>query len=239
MSDLTPATLAALQSGHLPSDTLAGLLDDWIGPCRVLADGRRMAGVVADTSGEGGVRILLLAVYRQVWVQTGDLGRVTLESDRPEVRSQIARVMAARGTPIWHLLPTSEGGTLPASYVEHSAALIACSVARVAVGLGPVVDVLGPYRYGCRPAFRNPKHDMASVSAPFARMGGAALTVAKKRAKGTVVPWRWTFGAFPEMVTGTASDEAGGKSAADAAALAAGFALAADALVLPWPVAHV
>lgn len=249
---LTPSLLAQLHAFTVPADSLAGVLEDWIGPCRVPFNGRRMAGVVADTSGEGGIGILLLATNRQVWVPNSSLGRITLEMDRPESRLQVATVLGrgercdncagngrtepgvdcarctARGylrlpSPVRHLLD-GPLGDLPAEMAGHSAELIACSVARVLVGLGPVAGVLEEWREDRWTWYRDGLE------------GHQRVWVFKTREGVEPDGNGWALGRPTKR--GPRGPETGalGKSAADRASLAAGFAyVEGGMLVAPWP----
>jgi hypothetical protein len=149
--------------------------------------------------------------------------------------------------PVRHLLPAQEMGDLPPEHPEWSPGLLACSAWRVSVGLNPVVGILGEYSrsHGTRNrsvisgkgggwGFVLRVFDSARELADVRTQGGSFEDFPGWRCapgeidKPAPLWWKSSFG--PE--TGDA-----GKAAADAAALAAGFALAnADGtLTLPWP----
>ena len=119
--------------------------------------------------------------------------------------------------PAWHLLPVALGGTLPNEYAEHSPALLACHAQRVAAGFPGLLGMLSSVELYDHPPVR-PRWD---------RRGNTGLLTWCVRDLGWVVDGA---GDGPEI------GEAG-KSCADAAAIAAGYALLdADGLRLP-PVA--
>jgi hypothetical protein len=163
---------------YVMANALPGLLTGWRGPVSMdwHIDGEApfvAEGVVLSThTALDGERVVWYCDDRRIGRDNRSPVFLRLDLRRPEVRSQIARVLASpvcprcggtskvetiygcpdcsetgkrTPTPIWHLLPTTEGGTLAAEYAAHSAALIACSVARVAVGLGVVRGVLGAW----------------------------------------------------------------------------------------------
>jgi hypothetical protein len=163
---------------YVMANALPGLLTGWRGPVsmdwHIDGEGPFVAeGVVLSTHAAlDGERVVWYCDDPRIHRDNRSPMFLRLDLRRPEVRSQIARVLAAgqrepcercdRGgagcyecvmggdrppwlrkpAPIWHLLPTTEGGTLPAGGDQHAPGLVACSVARVAAGLAPVVGVV-------------------------------------------------------------------------------------------------
>ena len=131
---------------------------------------------------------------------------------RPEARNRLCVVLAARGSPAWHLLPVAEGGSLPAEYAHYSAALLACHATRVAAGMGGIVDVLPSWRW------------ISKYGRHWRR--GDTLDVRERDvlSEGWHAGWRCRR---ERCAAGPETGEAG-KFAADAAALVAGYALLDD-----------
>lgn len=134
-------------------------------------------------------------------------------------RAHVARLMAVGldgvrpPAPAWHILPSGETATpLPPEWAPHAPALLACHVARVAAGLPGVRRALPPWEQDGGASYR---------------MATYTKWACEVTADGWACSSGWSHG--PE--TGPA-----GMAAADAAALAAGFALMnAGGPVLPWP----
>lgn len=255
----------AWSTEYVTADAIGGLLDvvpgvAWGGPAEGYLTERRewIPVTIVGYDGARPGRVWAFACSDTMHdAITCSLGGLRLPTARPEVRSQIARVMAAgercstcvggevdvgndvpskcgrcNGTgytrkpdPIWHLLPATESPTgLPPELAASSPGLIACSVARVAVGLGVVRGVLLPWHERRTGAYRS------TVDGPDPDSPWEARVLRTPLQGGRAVSWQAVAGSGPEP--GDA-----GKALADAAALAAGFALvnAAGTVVLPWP----
>ena len=189
----------------IPATLLPGLLDGWCGPVEEWKDEGSMA--VGWTTRPWGTFYTL------------DLAAVRLPLTRPEARNRLCVVLAARGSPAWHLLPVALGGQLPAEYAHHSAALLACFATRVAAGMGGIVDVLPSWRW------------ISKYGRHWRR--GDTLDVRERDvlSEGWHAGWRCRR---ERCAAGPETGEAG-KFAADAAALAAGFALLDEGGVLRLP----
>ena len=111
--------------------------------------------------------------------------------------------------PAWHLLPTTEGGTLDGSLAAHSPALLAAHAQMVAIGKG-LLGVLGNWR----PADSMPERQFRPRWAPGCNNDNA-YTICEPRG--------WRYG-FCYEVGGPETGDAG-KAKADAAAIEAGYAL--------------
>jgi hypothetical protein len=126
---------------------------------------------------------------------------------------------------VFRWLPTGEGGqTRP----EWSPGLLACSAWRVARGLGSIVGVAGEWTISDDCSMRVSPDDEGWVVCYVGPNGN-------RPASGNWTPG-WTLYARGRVVA--CGPETGdlGRSLADRAALAAGYALAdGDGLVLPWP----
>ena len=191
----------------IPATLLPGLLDGWCGPVDVhwrswgrdrWASSACFGGLVlTDTSGV---------------LCSSSLADIRLPLTRPEARNRLCVVLAARGSPAWHLLPVAEGGSLPAEYAHHSAALLACFATRVAAGMGGIVDVLPSWRW------------ISKYGRHWRR--GDTLDVRER----DVLSEGWRAGWRCRRERCAAGPETGeaGKFAADAAALVAGYALLDD-----------
>ena len=216
----------------IPATLLPGLLDGWCGP-------------VEEWKDEGSVAV---GWTMRPWgtVYAPDLAAVRLPLARPECRHRLCVILAAgklcgcprdakwaspacphcRGSewvrkpaPAWHLLPVAEGGSLPAEYAHHSAALLACFATRVAAGMGGIVDVLPSWRW------------ISKYGRHWRR--GDTLDVRERDvlSEGWHAGWRCRR---ERCAAGPETGEAG-KFAADATALVAGFALLDDGDVLRLP----
>ena len=115
--------------------------------------------------------------------------------------------------PAWHLLPKALGGTLPDEYAAHTPALLSCHAARVAAGQ-PGLVVLFPYRV------------LPEGITRYRDDGGPLLSVCKEGTAEVGRGW-WFKLAYADYGATAAGPENGeaGKLLADAAALAAGYAL--------------
>ena len=225
----------------IPATLLPGLLDGWCGPVDVhwrswgrdrWASSACFGGLVlTDTSGV---------------LCSSSLADIRLPLARPECRHRLCVILAAgklcgcprdakwaspacphcRGSewvrkpaPAWHLLPVAEGGSLPAEYAHHSAALLACFATRVAAGMGGIVDVLPSWRW------------ISKYGRHWRR--GDTLDVRERDvlSEGWHAGWRCRR---ERCAAGPETGEAG-KFAADATALVAGFALLDEGGVLRLP----
>jgi hypothetical protein len=209
---MTPAHLTSLQGGHVPTEVLPEILTDWIGPCERDMGGDRWDGVVAGAG---------------LWWPGASPRGIRFGLRRPEVRHRIACVMHTTA-PAWHLLPVSEGGQLPDSLAEHSPLLLACHVARVVMGVCGIVGVLGKWY---RDAYM-----VRDARDCLTRRQDAVVSLISASAANGSPTWQVDDEHGSGVAFGTEVDEAG-RACADAAALAAGFALLSNdnTATLPWP----
>ena len=242
----------------VPADLFPGLLDIapgvvWCGPV-VWFDQHQQRGTgewIVSAYGPGGM------------AHGAAMKRLKLPLHRPEARAQLCRVLAAgercpeckgarvdttkpitsattpcpichgsgylrKPAPAWHLLPATEGGTLPATLAEHSPALLARHARIVAAGGEGIVGVLGEWVFNgggsvdtwCRFAVVGEDPSPGNI--------GLVALDTLDYTRNPVRGW-WRYGGPLGPETGAA-----GRACADAAALAAGYALLTDGvLVLP------
>lgn len=125
--------------------------------------------------------------------------------------------------PCWHLLPESEGGRLPDSCAAYSATLIAAHVGSVVDGGRGIQDLLGAWR---KVSAADPDTGETWIRGRILNRGSGGLWCCSR-----LQTWRffgWQNSCVPDAakfwLEGPETGEAG-KRAADASALAAGFAL--------------
>lgn len=152
----------------------------------------------------------------------------------------LARYLLARhlGPACRWMLPAADLGELADEYAGHSAALLACSAWRVAAGMGPIVGVLGAWSVegDGRPRRR-------SVAPVVDRWFAVVVDRLSPMSDHDAPFWALVDNTVRDRWGGLVHQSRGpetgapGRAAADAAALAAGFALlGGDAsLLLPWP----
>lgn len=203
----------------ITGDLLPDLLTNWCGPIE-WHDGD---GFVPGAITEKGIMFAEFThpngghLYEEVVEDGGNEVETRLPLTRPECRSQLCRVLHARGNPAWHLLPVCEGGSLPDAFAQHSSALLAWHARDVAAGGRGVVGVLGEWCVD-----RNPDR-VLHIRYPLIDEHGCAFARDVVRADG--VAWTIKRRQYQDAIAcGPETGEAG-KSAADAAARAAGYAL--------------
>lgn len=241
---LTPTTLATLRAHHVPGDLWPDVLaGDYHGPVsmRWHIDGEAPfdaeGTVVEHFTDRDGPRVLWWSPDERIGLDNRSPVFLRLPLHRPEARAHVARLMAGgldgarRPAPAWHLLSPDESPTgLPAALAKHAAELLACHVARVAVGLEGVLCAAGAYA-----TFRRPKFNYAGRGVERVSTCQRYKVLVYEPQDGQTPGGWYVTGPGLADIRGPETGPAG-MAAADRAALTAGFALATDAgIVAPWP----
>lgn len=131
------------------ADALAGLIVGWTGPvdyldCEAAENGE---------TDEPEWRPAIVNALGMVWYEAEDCSwrpvyrerpELRLDCLRPEVRARVGSVLAARGTPIHHILDAARPGALSA---QHIAEAVAYCVRNVARGGEVLRGVYGPWEW--------------------------------------------------------------------------------------------
>ena len=192
---------------HLAADIMPGLLDGWVGPVRLRTDTVPYAVASSSQRADGHAAYQCAACVNQSVLLCAIAENMTFDLRRPECRDRVARVLAAAGHPVWHLLDAERDGRLTP---EGVGACIGWSARSVAAGGGVLIDVGGEWK----PYTRDSQARICVVSRNvLCRVGMSGFFVAPG--------WEALTSGMPrgQEVGGAGMDRA------DRAVLAAGFAL--------------